>query len=549
MKNLKTLVFMQLKDKLDFSYLKSIKKTIFKVVTFLLKFFAITSGIYIGFLIVSHLRLVSTFEGIPQDFFTVVFAFLYILSIITCSFGLSKTLYESRDNQLLLTLPAKRTTVFTSKLIVYYVYECIRNINYLFPLFVAFGIINEYPLLFYFWLVFIYFLIVAVPVVIGALLSIPTMLIKEVVLRNKWLEYLLLILSVGAVSVSLIFIIRAIPENIDLIGTWGSTFWEIRRFLNKFISSFSIFYYIVISVTGIRNGVAINILGFSQMLTVLFMILGIVVVIALTYGIVKPIYFKMTSSPFEYKKNKINKRHKNYKLNFFYATIKKDLILLYREGGKFYSLLALVIGLPISIVLLNKLYSAMDTRLIGTNMTITFNILMILLIVLSSNVTVSRIYSEEGSSNYLLKTSPKTHLKSVAIRLVPNAFFITISIIITVILMCKNFEYSFFIGMLVFCLVESFYLSHMFMSAEMDIMNPQSAYYQTSGAHYNNPNEIRSLIYAFLISFGVSFILFFLISENSYTVWLKLSLVGLVFLLIRIWLYVNRVKLYFKERS
>ena len=37
MKNLKTLVLMQLKDKIDFSFIKSVKATIFKVVLNIIK--------------------------------------------------------------------------------------------------------------------------------------------------------------------------------------------------------------------------------------------------------------------------------------------------------------------------------------------------------------------------------------------------------------------------------------------------------------------------------------------------------------------------------
>ena len=119
----KSLVLMQLKDKLDWSFLKSKKKTIFKVVTTLLKFAVITALIYFAFYILSYLRLVSLLPGVPLNLFTALLTIMVFLSIIVCSFGLVKTLYHAKDNALLLTLPAKRTTVFTSKLIVYYIYE------------------------------------------------------------------------------------------------------------------------------------------------------------------------------------------------------------------------------------------------------------------------------------------------------------------------------------------------------------------------------------------------------------------------------------------
>ena len=178
MENLKTLVLMQLKDKVDFSFIKSKKQTIFKVVLSILKFAIITTLIYFGFYILSYLRLVSILPGIPQNFFALVFTLMIILSIIVCTFGLMKNLYFSKDNQLLLTLPASRSAVFTSKLVVYYLYELIRNVYYILPLFIAYSLINQIPIYYYIWIVLIYFVITLVPVALGALFSIPLMFVS-----------------------------------------------------------------------------------------------------------------------------------------------------------------------------------------------------------------------------------------------------------------------------------------------------------------------------------------------------------------------------------
>ena len=85
MKNFKALVLMQLKDKIDTSCLKSVKATIFKVVLWLVKFVAVTAIIYFAFSLLSFLRLVALIDGIPQNFFSVVFTIMYILSIIFCT--------------------------------------------------------------------------------------------------------------------------------------------------------------------------------------------------------------------------------------------------------------------------------------------------------------------------------------------------------------------------------------------------------------------------------------------------------------------------------
>lgn len=548
MKGLKTLVLMQLKDKIDLSYLKSKKQTIFKVVLSVLKFIIVTALIYVGFYVLSFLRLISLLPGIPQNFFTVIFTIMFILSIVVCTFGIMKNLYFTKDNALLLTLPANRTVVFTSKLIVYYLYELIRNLTYIMPLFVAYGLVNKMPFYFYLWLLITFLIVTALPVVIGALLSIPTMFISNFIKQYKWLEYSLLVIFIGGIVTGLIFLINAIPTNFDLIGTWGTTFWKIQDFMNDFTKIFVPFAWVATSVVGERYGVSNALFTGNQWLCLLGVVLSIVVIIGITYLLVRPLFFKMASTPFEYRKVSVTKKYKNKKNSSFFSAIKKDLMLNYRTPEKFYGLLTVVAGLPIAIFLLNKIYAAMDTRLTGAYMSVAFNILMILLIVLASNTSLAHIYSEEGASSYLLKTNPKPYLQTLFSKLFVNIVLVSLSILLTTFIFTSFVNYNVWQSILIFLILESVYLGHLFWSAELDIMNPQTAQYQTTGSHVNNPNDIKSTITSFLLSALMAFLTYFFIAENQAVVWYKILFIALLFLGARIWLYINKVNVYYKEK-
>ena len=547
MKGLKTLCAMQLKDRLNLSFLSNTKQTIFKVVLTLLKFAIITVFVYFVFYVLSYLRLVSLLPGIPQNFIDVIITLLLLLSIIVCSFGLVKTLYFAKDNFILLTLPQSRTKVFFSKLIVYYIYELTRNFNYVLPLFVAYGIINQLPFYFYLWIIVAVFIYTLIPVVIGAMLSIPLMYIQNFVKTYRFLEYILVALAVGGVTIGLILVINSIPDNFDLVGTWGTTFWNIQDFLNKFNQIFIPFTYVGVALIGTRYGISNRLFNLEQNLSLIIIIAGIAVVLGLTFLLVRPLYFHMASTPFEYKKQKINKVIKNKKFGAFATSVKKDIMITYRTPAKFYSLLFVIIGLPISIFLLNKIYSAMDTRLTGTNMSIAFNVLMILLIALSSNSSISHIYSEEGGASYLLKTNPKPKLNMLLSKLFINAITMTASILVTTIIFVSFLHISWVRAIFVFVAFEGLYLGHLLNSAELDLMNPQVQRYQTEGDNLNNPNDLKSIIYAFLISIIMALITFFLISENMYSVWVKLMIISIIWFALRCWLFVNKVRVYFGE--
>ena len=179
---------MQLRDKLDFSFLKSTKQTIFKVVLSIIKFAIITALIYFGFYVISFLRITSQTVGIPHNFLSLIVTFMLTLSVIVCAFGLVKTLYHAKDNALLFTMPTSRTAVFTSKLIVYFIYELIRNVYYLLPLFLAYGIINGLPIVYYLMLPIALILITCLVVVVSALLSIPLVYIINTMLEGGTAE-------------------------------------------------------------------------------------------------------------------------------------------------------------------------------------------------------------------------------------------------------------------------------------------------------------------------------------------------------------------------
>ena len=127
MNHLKPLIMMQLKDKLDFSFLSSRKKTITKVVFTILAFVAVTALCFVFFMLSSMLNLFSLVNVIPTSLMVFIFTIMFLLSCIACTFGLMKKLYFSPDNQVLLTFPVKPNMVFVSKLIVFWLARCLSK--------------------------------------------------------------------------------------------------------------------------------------------------------------------------------------------------------------------------------------------------------------------------------------------------------------------------------------------------------------------------------------------------------------------------------------
>ena len=186
-----TLVKMQLKEKMDFGYTRSLRSLIFKIAWLFIEFVAITAIIAVIFFAIKLLGLLSLVHDIPVSFVSLVFSVMLLLSLITDTIGLVKSLYFSKDNTVLLTFPATSSFVFLSKLATYYVYELRKSFMSTIPMFIAYGIVKGYALYYYPWIILMFALISTIPVLFAALLSIPAMFGYIFLNRFKVIKYIL----------------------------------------------------------------------------------------------------------------------------------------------------------------------------------------------------------------------------------------------------------------------------------------------------------------------------------------------------------------------
>ena len=167
---------------------------------------------------------------------------------------------------------------------------------------------------------------------------------------------------------------------------------------------------------------------------------------------------------------------------------------------------------------------------------------------MASNNKIASVFSREGAAGYLIKTRPNNYAQNLSAKLITYACVISLSIVVSVCVFAffNKLSIANFILFGLACVV--IYLVHLLWSAEMDIMNPQTVYYATTGNHSNNPNERKSLIAMLFLSFLFFAISLFLSVENISTAWLKVLIVTIILLGYRIWSYLSKIKFYYKEK-
>ena len=551
MKSLIVLVKMQLKEKLNFKRRELKDVSLFRIalstVLAILKFAAVTA-LCIAFLLAANLLgIFSINNTVPATVISIAFAVMLLASIVSCTAGLTNAMYYSRDNAILLTLPCRPMQVYFSKLLIFFVFELQRSFGFIVPLFIAYFYTHNYPVIFYPWLLVGFILVSLFTVSLGALLSIPTMIFCNFFRQKKTLQMVSLLFVVGAAFGALMFAISLIPANIDLVATWDKTFYQIQDVLVAYANHFAWFFDLTKLMLGdpyfyiVTFKLDLMLMRFLQIagITAALFVAGLL--------IVRPLFYKMASTPFEYLKKEV-KPKANRPVSPMLTTLCVESRSMMKSIDKVFANVGVLLAIPLLTFLLNKIFLAMNTRSLGDYMVVTFNILIIMLVALNTNCNMASLYSKDGRSIYLIKTQPMHAYPLLLSRLIPGASVVFLSLAATFAILLKTASFGFANTLLLILGLLFIYIAHMFFSAEMDVMNPQAEIYATVGNYDNNPNEIKATVTAFILSFVSAAAVLLLLMEGRPGVYLKLFLVGLALAILSAWSFYSKVKLYYKEK-
>lgn len=526
---IKTLTMMQLRQKVDMSFLSSKKKTINKIVFSVIAFvLAVVFTYALLFIMRLFLAIYAT-----VDVISVFLGVLLILSLISCIAGLTNALFFSNDNVLLLSFPVKPNDVFISKLAVFYLYELIKNFNLIVGFFVGYGIFSGMPLWYYPLVLLVYTLIPLIPVCLGAIISIPVLVVRNLISRYAVVA-LIFLLSVGAAIVwAAGAFSNALPEEIVIIGRWQYIYQDLMEAANIFASSTYIFKMIVELILG-HNFVNLPIL-----------IGGTAVLVVLTYWTARPVFFRLVNTvksgngkPAKPKKNKVVKSK-------FATELKKEMLYYLKNPIELVSNHMFVFLAPVIIYLLNSVYQAMPIRGSGYLMQLAFNVGMIIIIVSTGSESCAKLFSSEGNSFYITKTRPIDSAELAFARITITGilcFFscVACSVIIAVVMpFAAKALWFIAITTLLVC------MSHLLWSIDLDVLNPQQREFKTANIDVT-VNQKRSIVIAMVLAIAFGLITYLLTSENYSIAFIKLIALASILFACRVYLTITRLKVYFR---
>ena len=557
MGHLRTLVAMQLKDKVNIDLLQN-KKELLRSILFIALKFIIVAGITYGVLYLCQYLGVFYYSESTRVMILVI-TFSLLLSLISCTKDLMNNLYFSEDNKVLITFPVNTNILFISKLIVFYIYEIKRSLGFLIPIIVGSAVLLvtrglASPLVFL-WMWFPIIFIVGIPVLLGALLSIPAMYVYRAIKKYTITEILLFVLICIGATFLIVDLVRLIPSNINLINQWPAIKVWIQSFLlnveNKLIPMRQLIRIIVGEQATADSACYLTFITFLKFIA---LIAFDAILVVLVYYASRPLFFRMMAKNFEMNKT-ISVEHKNHKHSKYGTFLNKELKINLRTLSISINYIVVYLVVPILIMLLNALYQAMETNFRGDVLKYTFNILIMCLPMLASNALVATYYSREGRAGYLKKVKPIYALYPLFAKLFFNLILSIPSIFTSAIIFSHTSGFSLNIGLIVGFSVLFLHYGHMIWSATLDIMNPQNEQYATTGAVVDNPNETKSTLLAFITSFAFALLAYFFLSEagagsHDFTKgFIRLILIGFAYMASLIYLFVRKVRAYYYDQE
>ncbi len=550
MNHLKALVLMQLKDKIDFSFTHTKKTLIRKIIFTILRFAVVAALAYIVSMV---LELFIFYASDLPNVMTFVLTFLLLATTLTCTIGLVKSLYFAADNRVLITMPVGNAWIFISKIVVYYLYELLRQYMFIFPILLGIGLYMNTIVspLFIPWMAITMLLVPALPVLIGGILSIPALFIARFVNRVPLLKIILVVAGITAFVWGVVAVIDLIPENIDILNYRPDVKAIIKNFIVDVGKSIPVCGWLVTMFIGVRQpDMTYSLFDWTVPLIFVSMLAIIALLFVVVYFLSKPLFFKMMSKSFEFEKKYTIQRRKNKPHGKVFAFLQKEFKLCILNTEVSMSFLAVYIAVPLLIYLMNSLYAAMNTSLQGDVLSWTFNVLIMLLPMLASNSMISTLYSKEGRAGYMKKTEPVNILFPLISKLFFFLLFSIPSIVGTIVVFGKFYSeiFTWYELVLLALTLLFFQYGHIFFSAMLDVMNPQNEQYATVGESAQNPNENKSTLVAFAISVAVTLFAYLFFNENVFTAVLRLCLIGGVFCFAMIRSFVLNVKAYYYEK-
>ena len=490
------------------------------IVSPIIKFFVVFAIVFVLFFLNSIFGIIQQLS--LYNFFVFFTTIIVVMQIIASTASCTNSYYVAEDNKVLITFPSSGASLFLSKLTVEFIKELKSAAGLYLPFTLSLltysAILNKlapFQFISVFWSIIPIFVLCAVIVVIGSLLSVLYLQYLRIVKTFPVIRLIVLGILFGLVVYLSVLVIGLIPQNIDLVMMWN----DIRSGIDKFLVSFVKYSYPIdffcSTICGFRGtsykGYKLTGLAFGRF----FLILAIVLVLfILVFIVIKKLFLHMMTKSVDYEKVNEKIHRENYVHHRHTTFAFKELKIQFRTLEISGSYIVTYVLIPVLIFLLCKIFDAINTNMNGNMLSIMFILLLTVLPLLASNTPISSAYSREGHAGYIKKTKPIKPYTPMLSKLLFNLVLSVPSIFVSMFIVGRFGKIDIPSLILLGISVLLLQYAHIFYSSTLDFTKPKNESYQTEGQGVKNPNENTSVIVAFAMSFVFAFLVYFFFKER-----------------------------------
>ena len=385
-----------------------------------------------------------------------------------------------------------------------------------------------------------------------SLVSVPAYYVGLYLKRHSIVKIVLSGLFFIALVVVVAFLINLLPDEVNLFSSWGPYFAKIQKVLIFYQTELSFLLNLTTMSIGSNSGFGVVVFTRGSWLALAIMIGIIIVCFFLVVYLINPLYFRLASFSNDLSEGNEKNGKKLHVYPYWLAQIFKEALLFFKDPNIFSGLFGTFVFLPIYISLIDKVFGAMTTNIRGDMMVLSINVLLVLMVALTSNTVISRIFSEEGDAFALTRSYPRNQVFMLSTKLLFPALMGTFSVALSVYFFASMKGLEVGSASLLGVAVVSLYLGHLLFAAGLDFTTKKDHF---ANNDFMSEGENRVIVIGIFVAIMAA-VLYYLFLQDFSPWWqlsreetasLKLMLMSLGFLLVNLLLFYRKIQLIYME--
>lgn len=528
------------------------KQAVIKLASAVIGFVAFVAISFGFFFFASKFNIFSILAFVPESVPSIIAMAVFFIGFVPALLSLTRTLYWSPDNKLMITFPCNGNTVFAARMFVFFVGQYLKmlliEVSFLF----GYMIFARFPWFMFIWALFGWMILTLAEVLFLSLASVPAYYVGLYLKRHSIVKIVLSGLFFIALVAVVAFLINLLPDEVNLFSSWGPYFAKIQKVLIFYQTELSFLLNLTTMAIGSNSGFGVVVFTRGSWLALAIMIGIVIVCFFLVVYLINPLYFRLASFSNDLSEGNEKNWKKLHVYPYWLAQIFKEALLFFKDPNIFSGLFGTFVFLPIYISLIDKVFGAMTTNIRGDMMVLSINVLLVLMVALSSNTVIARIFSEEGDAFVLTRSYPRNQVFMLSTKLLFPALMGTFSLALSVYFFASMKGLGVGSASLLGFAVVSLYLGHLLFAAGLDFTTKKDHF---ASGDFMSEGENRVIVIGIFVAI-LAAVLYYLFLQDFSSWWrltreetasLKLMLMSLGFLLVNLLLFYRKIQLIYME--